>query len=363
MILIIGPFPLPVHGCSLANEILLNQLKKNSAVEVSIINTNSENVSSKEVGKFSVKKILSFLKSYKNLALIRRADIVYTTPGQTFYGIAKYIPFYSLCLKYKVPYIIHVHGNHLGNEYKELKGFKNKIFKHYISKAAGGIVLSASLKDNFEGLLPADKVFVVENFAQDNLTEEAVIDKPVDMVRLLYLSNLMKEKGILDFLIALSKLKADGLIFKADIAGKIEDESTNEIRQRLEELKDCVTYHGIVHGQAKIDLLKNSNVFILPTYYKMEGQPIALIEAMATGNILLTTKHAGIPDIVSAENGFFVEKQNSESICKTILQIKENLEENIKFIGAYNMKYVKDNFSEEQFANKILYVVSKTQKV
>lgn len=356
-LLIIGPFPLPVHGCSLANRVFFEQLKKIDNINASVIDTNSENVSSKGVGAFSIKKIFGFLKSYKYLSKIKKADVVYTTPGQTFLGIVKYIPFYSFCLNFNIPYIIHVHGNHLGTEFGSLTGFKKKIFKYYIERAAAGIVLSESLKCNFDGLLSKEKIFVVENFAEDNLFKNTGSEKTVDEMKVLYLSNLMKEKGIVEFLIALKKLKDLGVDFKVDIAGKIEDESKEEITGYLENLKDHVTYHGVVHGKMKENLLKESNVFILPTYYKMEGQPIALIEAMATGNIIITTRHAGIPDIISEKNGFFVEKENSQSIIDVLLNLDKNLKENIISIGLYNYEYAKENFSEQQFANKILNVI------
>ncbi|WP_163400500.1 glycosyltransferase family 4 protein [Flavobacterium fluviatile] len=357
-LLLIGPFPFPVHGCSIANKVLLEQLNRKEELHVSIIDTNSENVSSKGVGSFSVKKVFAFLKSYKHLSKIKKADVVYTTPGQTFLGIVKYIPFYSLCLKFNIPYIIHVHGNHLGNEFQSLKGFKKNVFKYYIERASAGIVLSESLRSNFEGLLSKEKIFVVENFAEDALFINGTINKCQDKIKILYLSNLMKEKGIVEVLTALKKLKKLRIDFKADIAGKIEDESKEEIKGYLDELKDYVTYHGVVYGKTKEHLLKESNVFILPTYYKMEGQPIALIEAMATGNIIITTNHGGIPDIISEENGFFVEKENYESIFEVLLTLNQNLESKVFNIGSYNIEYAKENFSEAKFVNKILKVVS-----
>ena len=53
-------------------------------------------------------------------------------------------------------------------------------------------------------------------------------------------------------------------------------------------------YIGIVNGKAKKNLLEWGNVFVLPTFYKMEGQPISILEAMATKNLVVTTNHAGI---------------------------------------------------------------------
>ena len=358
-ILLIGPFPEPINGCSLANEVLLKQLcldKKNS---VESVNTNSKNISSENVGQFSLSKVLSFLKVYKQIFKIRKSDVIYTTPGQTFYGIVKYIPFYFCCLLFNKPYLIHVHGNHLGNEYKSLVGLKKRVFSYYIKKATAGIVLSNSLKSNFKGLMHNDKVFVAENFAQDNLTLKIHKIKSTDKLRLLYLSNLMEEKGILDFLDSLMLLKKEGIVFSADIAGKIEDESEEIIKNKFEDLKGFIKYHGVVSGQNKIDLLEKANIFILPTYYRMEGQPISLIEAMATGNIIITTMFSGIPDIVSEKNGFFVEAKKAENIFDVLVKINKDLENYVVQFSESNMHYVQANFTENQFATKILNVMHK----
>ncbi|KIO54572.1 glycosyltransferase family 4 protein [Flavobacterium hibernum] len=356
-ILIIGPFPQPINGCSLANEILLKQLKLHSGISVDTINTNSKNISSENVGNFSFSKVFSFLKVYKETKAISKSDVVYTTPGQTFFGIVKYMPFYFYCLWSGKPYIIHIHGNHLGNEYKSLRGLKKRIFSFCIRKAAAGIVLSDSLRANFDGLLDPKKVFIVENFAQDNLVQKEQVAKPKDMLRLLYLSNLMEEKGIFDFLDSLILLKNQGIVFQADIAGKIEDESEDLIHNKFNELDGFIKYHGVVSGQNKIDLLEKSNVFILPTYYRMEGQPISLIEAMATGNIIVTTKFSGIPDIISTENGCFVPAKSPECIFNTLLEINEKLEDFVDKYSSVNREYVQSYFTEAQFANKVLKVI------
>jgi glycosyltransferase involved in cell wall biosynthesis len=361
-IAIIGPFPKPINGCSLANEILARQLRFNKNISISTINTNTENISSENVGHFSFKKVFSFLKVYKNVSIIKKSDIIYTTPGQTFFGVAKYIPFYFYCLLYKKQYIIHIHGNHLGNEYKSLTGIKKWFFSYFIKKASSGIVLSNSLRNNFEGLLNQDKVFVVENFAQDELTQNLELNKSNNKLQLLYLSNLMEEKGILDFLDSLLLLKKANIDFTADIAGKIEDESQVTINNKLDELGDLVKYHGVVFGKNKIGLLQKSNVFVLPTYYKMEGQPIALIEAMATGNIIVTTNFSGIPDIISNTNGYFVMPKNPKSIFDVLLIINNELSNNINHFSAVNVEYVKSNFTEAKFSGKILEIINQVIK-
>lgn len=358
-ILIIGPIPPPINGCSYANFILCKNLLQ-EGYKYKTINTSTKAISSKQGSSFSFKKAFSFLRIYFSAFTVINSTIVYFTPGQTFFGILKYAPFILLCILFRKPYVIHVHGNYLGTQFKELKGIKKNIFKYLISNATVGIVLSKSLKSNFDCLLDYSKIAVVENFVENGIyTSKNEATKPNDKPRIVYLSNLMKEKGILELLDALIILKEKNIDFEALIAGGIERDIEKEVKQKLSMLKDKVEYLGTVHGSKKYKILKESNIFILPSYYKMEGQPIAILEALATGNIIVTTPHGGIPDIISGENGYFVKPESALSIAECIEKIGANIIQQTEYFSNQNIEYAKENFTEKIFTDKILAVFEK----
>ena len=89
--------------------------------------------------------------------------------------------------------------------------------------------------------------------------------------------------------------------FHFDFAGKFFEDSEKtyfESYVKDNKLEEYVTYHSIVGGEAKRSLLKECYIFALPTRYPNEGQPISILEAMGNGMFIITTDHAGIPDIV-----------------------------------------------------------------
>ncbi len=360
-VLLIGPLPPPINGCSYANQILLKNFEERN-ISRRFINTNTDLISGKQGSEFSIYKALFFVKTYLEIYKIFRSTVVYITPGQTFFGILKYAPFIFFCKILRKPYVIHVHGNYLGNEYESLTGVKKKIFKSLISGASAGIVLSRSLSKNFEKLLPLFKIHIVKNFVDSSLLM-LPIQKIDSELRILYLSNLMREKGILELLDGLIKLKKRNVRFKVTIAGAMEKGIQNEIYERFEKLKEELKYVGTVTGLDKRNALSDANVFVLPTYYKMEGQPICLLEAMATGNIIVTTAHAGIPDVVNHKNGFLIGLKSCDDIADSLQSISLHLSTMIERFSVYNMNYATEKFTEKMFTDNILNIlhgVSKT---
>ena len=353
-ILLIGPFPEPLSGVSIANQVVNEVLSEDSQFEVDLINT-SYSIFDEEIGKFSFKKAFFYLTLNLNIFKIFKHKIIYITPGQTFYGILKYGFFIILGSVFRKELIIHVHGNYLGKEYQSLKGFKRVLFYFLVSRFTKGIVLSNSLKHNLTPFLEDKNIFSLPNFAQDYLYTE---DKKLvnDELRIFYLSNLMKEKGIFCLLNALKNLEKNNIIYKAKIAGNIDQKYSKEILNLFTELKNA-EYIGVVNGDDKKNLLKWGNVFVLPTFYKMEGQPISILEAMATKNLVVTTNHAGIPDIFKDKvNGYLVKKNSIKSIQDILTYIATNKSE-IEKIATYNKEYFLDNFTVNSFKKNLIKII------
>lgn len=348
--LLVGPLPPPVDGCSYANSVLLESIQE---VDFAIVDTSTPVISEKQGQRFSIRKAISFLRAYAGCHKVFSVDVVYLTPGQTFFGFMKYAPFMSLAIALRRPYVVHLHGNHLGAHYSTLGGLKRRLFHFYASRMAAGIVLSESLRQNFDQLLPSEKVYVVENFANDELLYTPTADKPDDKPRILYLSNLMRGKGILEFLDALLLLKQREIKFEAVLAGRMEIGIETDVTDRLNILGDCVSYLGPVEGQEKLDLLAHANVFALPTYYVMEGQPISLLEGLASGNIILTTSHAGIPDIIDESNGYVVPPRDVDAIANAISDIAEDLPGKVLTYSAHNIAYARSRFTQTRFVSSV----------
>lgn len=349
-VLMIGPFPDPISGVSLANKVVQKILKESSGFTTSIINT-SYPVFEEAIGSFSLKKVWFFLLLNFKLYKIFKSDIIYITPGQTFFGVVKYGMFILIASLLKKELIVHVHGNYMGTEYKKLKGVKKNIFFFLVSRFTKGIVLSPMLKQNLLPFIDDKKIFIVYNFAQEFLYSKP---KKVDTtnLKIVYLSNLMEEKGILFLLNALKDLEHLGIKYEAKIAGNLDVNLKSKIFNIIESLNNT-EYIGVVKGENKRILLNWSNIFVLPTFYKMEGQPIAILEALATQNVIITTSHGGIPDIIEDKtNGFIVPPKNHRAILDVFIDVNNN-KEKIHEICENNKIYFQKYFTTNKFSEEI----------
>lgn len=358
-ILMIGPFPGNLNGQTIANQTIYEGLK--AEYDVDRINTLKENdfTDKSRQGKFILSKFLRILKEILNenkKILTGNYDVVYMTSGQSFLGFMRFSPYMITCILKNIPYYNHIHGGYFRKMYDSQSSFKQKLLNFFIQKSTGIIVLGNSLKSMFEGILSEEKIFVCENGVQDDVvaTEDEIKEKiekcKMDTKkRVLYLSNLMEEKGILDLLKASEKFNEDEIEF--NLAGAIEPSIKEKIEEYLKKYPNKIKYHGIVSGEQKKKLLLENYIFILPSYD--EGQPISILEAYSTGCAVITDQSVGgIRDIFKEEeNGIGCINRNIESIYSSIINLNEieNIEKNYKF--------QKKNFSKKKFVSRIERII------
>jgi glycosyltransferase involved in cell wall biosynthesis len=151
-------------------------------------------------------------------------------------------------------------------------------------------------------------------------------------------------------------LQEKNINFSAQIAGGIAPNLQDEIGKILKKLSATTKYLGIIKGQDKKSALQNSNVFILPTLF-IEGQPLSILEAMATGNIILTTNSEGIADIFEEnKNGFYINKKDPEDIAKKLISISQNLP-SYQNIMLYNRENAGQKYQVKTFINNFIKIL------
>jgi glycosyltransferase involved in cell wall biosynthesis len=138
--------------------------------------------------------------------------------------------------------------------------------------------------------------------------------------RLAYMGRLVRTKGIFEAIAAVEILHADPQFHDLElrIAGSGADEAA--IKRFIQErgLSHCVTLVGPVYGADKVDFLRAADLFLFPTYHR-EGLPYCVLESLAAGTPMITTRVAGIPDVViDGIHGRLIEPKDPQQIVAAI---------------------------------------------
>lgn len=361
----IGPFPPPIHGMSMANKMLFEGLSE--SYDVVRIDSNTE----AKLGNFAhqgtlkaskiVKSLIQVVRGVLRILVSGKFDVVYITPSQTENGFLKYVPFIFAANMKRLPCLIHIHGGFIRNMVNSSRGLKRRIILKSLRKVGGAIVLGPSLRYMFEGLIPEARILVCPNGVEDEIfASRKDIGKKVcswkkdSAIRILYLSNVMRTKGFLDLVEAVKILREEGREVYLDVTGSIEPEIQQEFDRYLKCLENSITYHGVVSGEFKKELFLKNYIFCLPSYYPNEGQPISILEAMANGCRIVVTDHAGIKDIVSPEYGAFVGKQDPIDLARAL---KEPIEESMIW---KSWERSKEGFSAKSFVGRISQILAES---
>ncbi|OHD28086.1 MAG: hypothetical protein A2086_00785 [Spirochaetes bacterium GWD1_27_9] len=350
-LLFIVPLPPPITGQSLASAVLLSNLEND--FDVFTVNYSRENAIKKAGFDFNfIKKIIKLGNVIKKQAKI--ANIIYFTISQSLLGNLKDLFFLFKIGKYgRKKTIIHLHGGFFDKYIKKTNFIVKFLNKLLFKDIKFGIVLGKSLISCLTCILPQEKIKIVPNFYSDEIliSQSRLISKwnNPKKINLLFLSNLMEEKGyneLIDGFLELNENERNK--FDLFIAGDFEDsEKKHNFYRKINDF-DNIYYLGVVKGEDKINLLQKSHCFFLPTYYHIEGQPISILEAYSAGLVVFTTNHNGIPDIFTDNiNGFFVEKKSKESITASLLNLLQNFEK-YKDIAFFNKEF-SSNFTKDQF--------------
>ena len=226
--------------------------------------------------------------------------------------------------KQKNPVVLHVHGgNYMKN--RNRPWLIRKLLEFVFSWSNEILVLSEEEKTILSEDFHLDNVHSLPNCV--DLSEARRFQKNVNVdtpLSILYLGRIEKNKGI-DYIIeACKKIKNDGIDFILNFAGKEENEG--EYLPTLQQsLGDNFMYHGVVYGDVKTELIKECDVFLLPSFF--EGLPMSLIETMSFGEIPIVTNVGSIPFLVEDNiNGLFIQVKSVDDIVERIKMLINDFE-------------------------------------
>jgi len=187
--------------------------------------------------------------------------------------------------------------------------------------------------------------------------------RPSQRFELITTGSLQPYKGQKDLVKACALLRDTGLDFRCRIIGEGEE------RQALEKLIDShqLDNHVILLGAKTQDevatLLKTAHCYVQPSIImpsgKMEGIPVALMEAMAAGLPVVATAISGIPELVRRkETGYTLAPGAPRQLATLIEQVHHHPDQAVK--RAENARWlVMNEFNIKKNAQRLSHLFSK----
>ena len=356
-ILFVLHMPPPVHGAAMVGQYIHDSELINSEFDCHYINLATAS-GLEDIGKFKFKKIVSF---WNLLRRIRKSirdlnpNLVYITPNAN--GGPFYKDFVAVLLLKTMGCKVIAHYHNKGVASRQNRVVDNFLYQRFF-KGLKVILLSERLYPDIQKYVRREDVYVCPNgIPRDMKPRERILH---DIPRILFLSNLLIEKGVLVLLDALKIIKDNGYSFVCDFVGSETTEidanrMDEEIRKR--NLQDAVLYHGKRYGAEKDMFLNDTDIFVFSTFYQNECFPLVLLEAMQHELPIITTNEGGISDIVKdGENGFICEKRNPIDLADKITCLLNDEQLRTKMGHDGNIKF-KEKFTLEVFENRMVEIL------
>lgn len=166
---------------------------------------------------------------------------------------------------------------------------------------------------------------------------------------ILSVGNIIKQKGYHLMINAMPKLLKKKLNVKLLVVG--EGDYLKELKTivRRKKLEKNVFFTGKIKREELVNYYSISDLFAFPTL-RGEGLPYTLIEAMACGNVILTTPNGGT-DLVNEENGILINANQRGSIVNSTIKIMEDKKYSKKLLKK-SIEDIKNNFDVKKMIKK-----------
>ena len=272
----------------------------------------------------------------RKLCLSEKPDVVYAHWFMTPAAVS-----YFVCKNNGIPLVFTTHASDV-SVLKKLP-FAKIFISHVLNYAQVFTAVSARTEKKLRSFYTAeewdkkykDKMFVLP--MGTNL--------PINVPDLSRTSDLLSEAGIdtnQRFILAMGRLAhKKGIKYLIEAYGQLNEEqqSKNQLvvagdGQLLQDLKERaakinhagkIIFTGYVHGELKSALQSRCFVYVLPSVIDKqgdsEGLPVALMEAMANGRIVIATNVSGAEEVINDDVGYLVAPNSPKQLCDALNKV------------------------------------------
>lgn len=248
---------------------------------------------------------------------------VHTSAGTSFWEKSTLA---GLATRHRVPVLFHLHDGNFERFLKQLRQPARKLAVRILSSSSGVIIPCAAWRPLLEDFVAPQRLVVLPNGVDTDYFDVQGVRRGDATVRFLFVGTLSDAKGLPELRGALQELIQSGCRnLHLDIVGSGRSAEVRRQREsfRRAGLADWVRFHGQRDGDAKRALLRQADVFVLPS--RCESFGMANLEAMACGLPVVSTRTGAIPEyLADGEEGFLVQPGDANRLAAVLHKLVQD---------------------------------------
>jgi colanic acid/amylovoran biosynthesis glycosyltransferase len=179
-------------------------------------------------------------------------------------------------------------------------------------------------------------------------------------LRLLTVARLVEKKGVEYGIQAVAKVLKKHHNIEYKIAG--DGRLKNNLQKLIEELRvsENVKLLGWQHHEQILESLQEADILLAPSVTSQDGDregiPGAIVEALAWGLPVLSTRHSGIPEVIQdGESGFLVPERDTKALAEKMEYLIEH-PELWPEMGRRGRKYVEEHYDIDRLNDRLVEI-------
>lgn len=309
-----------------------------------------------------VKKKLNNSFTFHEHALINslqkeKVDYVLAEYGPTACAVLKVVQYL------KIPMVVHFHG--YDASIKDVLTDYEEPYKKVFAYADSVIAVSNKMKETLINAgCPADKIIVSVYGPDPGFFNNHPLYKTQQFIAVgRFVEKKAPEVTIRAFKEVADKYPNATLVMAGD------GELLNDCKKLVNDsgLINKVIFKGVQSSAEIQTLMEGSIAFVQHSVTApngdSEGTPVAILEAQAAALPVISTYHAGIPDVViHNETGLLVEEGDLDGMAENMMKVLQ--EENLaKKLGEAGRKRIAENFTLEKHLNSLSKEIARVKSI
>lgn len=224
--------------------------------------------------------------------------------------------FAKVAKAYNLPVVLHLHGSGYDGYFAKLDRRRQTLIRTLFNEVAAVVALSEYWRNVLVNQIgvTASRVHVIENGVPSaTASHRPLVGTPPTI---LFMGEVGERKGVDVLLNAAAALDSKDLPFSLVIGGN-GDLQTAQALVRSLNIEERVTFLGWLGEDQVRTQLQHADVFVLPS--RAENQPLSILEAMAHGLPVVSTRVGAIPEqVVDGSTGLLVEPGDAAQLAAAL---------------------------------------------